>query len=125
MGWTYLTGATRADVISEVVPREIRRSDGTFFRTLSHCCRDNVLYALHESTAPDGAVMRWIAVTLLQRTRDGWGYKAMDESMHPFVYDCPVHYVLAASEPVNVSAASWRAKVLSVAASRGLHAVKE
>lgn len=112
MGWTYPPRATRADVVGELTPHERRREDGGVFRTLAHCRHDDVLYALHESTSPDGATTRWIAVAMLHRGTDGWGYKAMDESMHPFLYDCPVPYVLAATDPVNENAARWRAEVL-------------
>ena len=37
---------------------------------------------------------RWIACDLLRYERDcGWGYKDLDESMHPYFYSCPLKYL--------------------------------
>lgn len=115
MGWTFTYGATRRQVIDELVPTERVGEDGRIFRTLRHCCRGNVLYTLHESGMP-GATRKWIGVYLLQRDRDGsWGYKDMDESMGPNYYTCPVNYLDEADDPVNEFATNWRAKVRTFA----------
>jgi len=116
MGWTYPHGATRRQIIEELTPEERSYGEsvgGGFFRTLRHCCRGNVLYALHESVKGDGSSWKWIGVYLLQRdNRDGsWGYKDMDESMHPYYYNCPVSYLDAADEPTTQDAKTWRAEV--------------
>lgn len=123
MGWTFPHGATRRQVIDELTPAERKYGESMgngVFRTLRHCCRGNVLYALHETVKGDGASNKWIGVYLLQRdNRDGtWGYKDMDETMHPYYYGCPVSYLDAADEPMNESAAGWRAEVRRQAAER-------
>lgn len=116
MGWTYPHGASRRQCIEELTPKERGYGESmgaSVFRTLRHCCRGNVLYALHETVKSDGASTKWIGVYLLQRdNRDGsWGYKDMDESMHPYYYNCPVSYLDQADEPFNESAKKWRAEV--------------
>jgi hypothetical protein len=120
MGWYYTQGASRADVIRELTPAERKGEDGAIFRTLRHCCRGNVLFSLHESVTPDGNSTKWIGVDLMQKSLDGfgWGHKPMDESMGPYYYNCPVAYLDEASEPVNETAANWRAEVRRVAAEK-------
>ncbi len=59
-----------------------------------------------------------IFVALLERSKDGWGYKDMDESMGPVIHDCPLS-VLDAADPVEKLytglslewATNWRAAV--------------
>lgn len=38
---------------------------------------------------------RWIGCDLLEYSKrdEGWGYKDMDESMHPYYYSCPLSYL--------------------------------
>lgn len=118
MGWFFPYGATRSDIISELTPKERFSDDGkTVFRTLRHCCKGNVLYALHES-GPVRDTRKWIGVSLMQKSDGSWGYKSMDESMGPSYVSCPVSYLDAADEPVNEYAAKWRAAVRAVAAER-------
>jgi hypothetical protein len=49
---------------------------------------------------------RWIECDLLQYSKrdDGWGYKDMEESMHPYVYNCPEKYL----KMVPVAHEGWR-----------------
>ena len=111
MGWLFPYGATRKDVIAECI------ADNSHTKTLRHCCRGNVLWVLRETTKPDG-ITRWILCVVLQRdNRSGdWGYKDMDESMHPYYFTCPVSYLDAATEPVNKYAEEWRKAVREYAA---------
>lgn len=121
MGWTFPYGATRRQVIEELTPAERsygENAGGGCFRTLRHCCKGNVLYALHESVKGDGSSLKWIGIYLLQRSDGSWGYKDMDESMHPYYYNCPVSYLDAADEPTSDSAKAWRDEVRRQAAER-------
>jgi hypothetical protein len=118
MGWYYTHGASRADTIRELTPAERRDDNGRIFRTLRHCCRGNVLFTLQENITPEGVSTKWIGVSLMQRSAEGWGYKPMDESMHPYYYNCPLSYLDEASEPVNESSANWRAQVRFHAAAK-------
>ena len=117
MGWTFPYGATRSDIISQLTPKERLYESGHIFRTLRHCCKGNVLYALHES-GQGGETRKWIGVYLMQKHDGRWGYKDMEESMHPYYYNCPVSYLDDADEPVNDSASKWREEVRRQAAER-------
>jgi len=58
---------------------------------------------------------RWIQCDLLQysRSNDGWGYKDMEESMHPYFYSCPLGYL--AKVPIKTFGGNeeWRKGVRS------------
>ena len=55
---------------------------------------------VHRDLAP-GQSLRYIRCDLLQRSGGQWGYKPLDESMHPYYYSCPVSYThLRAHETV-------------------------
>ncbi len=60
---------------------------------------------------PDGRTFVFLA--LMQNGRqNGWGYKDLCCSMHPYHYDCPLSILAATAEPApGSSAAEWRAKV--------------
>jgi hypothetical protein len=93
MGWTFTLGATKDDVVGELL-------DGS--STLDHELRGDVLWAVVEFDH-----QRVIACFLLQDNGDGWGYKDMDESMHPPHYDCPLRLL----EITPVTCEEWRAGV--------------
>jgi len=121
MGSYYTDGASRKDIIREVI-QGWSREDGTGTQTLKHCARGNVLYVVHETTTPE-ETFRFIGVYLLLRSRDGWGYKPMDESMHPYYYNCPVSYIeLAEEKPktggLGADSDKWRENVRANAALR-------
>lgn len=115
MGWYFTHGATRGDIIEELTHEQ--RTDERVFRTLRKCFRGNTMYTLHEG-GKHGETKKWIGVYLLQRSDVGWGYKDMDESMHPYYYDCPVSYLDAADEPTTENAEKWREVVRRKAAER-------
>lgn len=49
----------------------------------------------------------------------GYGYKLMDETVHPYYYDCPLSLLkMATDPPYNENAAEWRAKVREYHAQR-------
>jgi len=118
MGWTFPFNASRSDVVEDLT-RDQKTANGGVFRTLRKCFRGNTMYALHES-GPEGETRKWIAVYLLQRDASSgdWGYKDMDESMHPYYFDCPVSYLDEADEPTSDGAREWRAEVRRLAAER-------
>lgn len=124
MGWYHTHGASRADILGELTTAERKGEDGAIFRTLRHCCRGNVLFTLHESVTPNGHSTKWIGISLMQRSAEGWGYKPMDESMGPYYYNCPLTYLDEASEPVNEYAANWREKVRQFAAEKAKQTAK-
>lgn len=108
MGWLFTPGVRRQELIGER-SRSWERTldDGTTVKStcLAHCYRGNmfsgVLWSVWERTfsAADGIdesrSERWIQCDLLRYSRcnDGWGYKDMEESMHPYYYSCPLKYL--------------------------------
>lgn len=118
MGWTFPYGASRREILAELTPAERPREGGGCFRTLRHCCRGNTLYALHETVKPDGSSEKWIGVYLMQRSKDGWGYKDMDETCGPCQCNCPVSYLDEADAPADETARQWREEVRRRAAAK-------
>ena len=121
MGWLFTRGQTRADLIQRLTKPE--ESDKSSYRTLAHCCKGNVLWAVQEVTFKQsnprfeaGVPHAFIACYLMgyDRAPDcrGWGYKDMEESMHPYHYHCPLAYLDMAPE----ACPAWREEV------RKLHA---
>jgi len=107
MGSTVIIGASRREVIDEIT-----RSTERFY-TIQHCCKGNVLYAVHESESADGIRFRFIGVHLLFKSSDGWGYKSMSEDMGPYNYTCPLKYLEMApdGDAGSKNARDWRAEV--------------
>ena len=106
MGWLFRADITRRELIDERTrswetagPNNIAVATAC----LAHCYRGNpysgVLWAVWERTfTKDGLqaqpTERWITCDLLRYQNDsGWGYKNMDESVHPFHYSCPLGYL--------------------------------
>ncbi len=105
MGWLF-GYHTRRELIDHLV-------SGNGIKTLKHCCKGNNLWAVHEYVRTgDTEPTRYVALYLLRGGKHGdmWGYKDMDESMHPYYYNCPLSYLDGLSEPTG-SAAEWRENV--------------
>lgn len=102
MGWDFIQGATKQDVIAELtgydscIKHKSRRERG-----------ESCLWMLNRLA--DGRVI--ITLALLEKSRIGWGYKLVDESMGPCYYSCPVDFIHEATIPVNEFAKEWRNKV--------------
>ena len=82
---------------------------------LAHCFRggrfSGVLWAVWERTFSGGerATERWITCDLLRYQKDyGWGYKDMEESMHPYYYCCPLKYLEMVPIDQYGGHAEWR-----------------
>jgi len=106
MAWLFRHGSTRRGLIAERAKNwETTGAEGIVVASncLAHCYRggafSGVLWAVWERTfAKDGEqvkpVERWITCDLLRYRKDcGWGYKDMEESMHPYYYSCPLKYL--------------------------------
>lgn len=120
MGWTS-QHTTIAAVVEETTRRRTwTNADGAVVEraTLARCLRGFTLYYVTEDvwTARDGSETRerWIGVTLVRRTRDGVvTWKNMQESMHPFSYDCPLAYL---DMVPDIASVAWRMETRSRAA---------
>jgi len=107
MGWLFTRNAGKAEIIQHLIAPEedaVRRR-----ATLAHCMRGNVLWAVVEITCKqENRRRRFIACYLLAKEKDcGWGYKMLEESMHPYYYTCPLRYL----EMAPVTNADWRTGV--------------
>src|SRR3546814_16245151 len=68
---------------------------------------------VHRDLSP-GQSLRYIRCDLLECSGGQWGYKPLDESMHPYYYSCPLSYLDLAPE----QSADWRAGVRAYHARR-------
>lgn len=113
MGWLFTRGQTRADLIHRLTKPE--ENDLSSYRTLARCCKGNVLWAVQEVTFKQntprfekGVPHRFIGSYLMAYDRAidcrGWGYKDMEESMHPYHYHCPLAYL----DMVPEACPAWR-----------------
>lgn len=106
MGWLFKAGYSRKDLIADRTKDWGRTNpDGTVIQTtcLASCYRggvfSGVLWTVWERTfTKEGQqvepTQRWIGCDLLRSQKDyGWGYKDMEESMHPYFYSCPLSYL--------------------------------
>lgn len=107
MGWLFTYDATKADVIRDLTAPE--ENETRRWETIAHCVRGNVLWSVIEITyKQDPQRKRFIACHLLARRKGyGWGYKDMEESIHPCYYSCPLKYL----DMAPVANADWRAGV--------------
>lgn len=107
MGWLFIYGATKRDLIVKLTSPEENATRR--WEPLAHSLRGNVLWAVVELTdKTDQSRKRFIACYLLRSSRsDGWGYKEMEESMGPNYYSCPLKYL----EMVPEANAAWREAV--------------
>ena len=106
MGWLFFNGKSKTDLVNMLTTDESTESGSR--KVLAHCVRGNVLWSVVECTRKDGCIKRYIRCDLLQKSGGEWGYKGMDESVHPLYYSCPLKYLKMAPEVTNQE---WRDKV--------------
>lgn len=102
MGWLFMGGASKSDVIARLTAETDR------FRTLKKCVRGNVLYAVVERKGVAGPAGHVLTVSLLRKDTIGWGYKDMDEDMGPYEDSCPPSYFKLLPPPRTEAAAEFR-----------------
>ena len=108
MGWLFTHHEGKGALIRRLVAPDA--TERRTWHTLAHCLRGNRLWAVVEivdeqETRPE----RYIACYLLDYDKScgGWGYKNMDESLHPCYYDCPLGYLAMAP----IACEAWREEV--------------
>lgn len=118
MGWTF-SNWTRDEMIHDLTqPGEC---EAAHYETIAHTLHDNVLWSVLRITArlpgvlglDPGKSATIIVCHLLEGRGSRWGYKAMDESMHPFYYACPLAYLAMAPEqssPWREGVRTWHAQ---------------
>ena len=125
MGWLFTLGSTRRDLIAERAKHwECTGENGMLINStcLAHCYRggrfSGVLWSVWERTfTRDGRIAqpteRWITCDLLRYQNGyGWGYKDMEESMHPYYYSCPLGYLEMVPLDQFGGNAEWRQGVV-------------
>ncbi|MBV2205740.1 MAG: hypothetical protein KUL87_09990 [Pseudomonas sp.] len=120
MGWLY-SSRSRSELIHHLIQPEDHPQAS--IRVIAHALRGNVLWSVVEVTAKvedvhkdlaPGESMRYIRCDLLQRSGGQWGYKGMDEFVHPLYYTCPLSYLEMAPE----RSSEWRKEVRAYHAQR-------
>ena len=110
MGW-YFFSPSRSALIQELI-QPWSTSRGAC-KVIAHTLRGNVLWSVVEVTAkkegehnslPAGQLARYIRCNLLECSSGTWGFKPLDEAMHPFYYSCPLSYLDMAPEQSH----EWR-----------------
>ena len=109
MGW-YFSRQTRDQLIRELTTP--RKSEQIRSEVIAHTLRGNVLWSVFRVTASkagvfglkEGESTTFIRCDLLKGSQGEWGYKPLDESMHPYYYSCPLAYL----EMAPVRSEAWR-----------------
>jgi hypothetical protein len=119
MGWTTLPHFNQRNDFKAFIADRVRDQDAVSMKTgevtgkfhcLKHCVRGNILWTVWEITHNDGKSKRFIGCDIIQFYGDnGWGYKDMEESSHPFYYSCPKSYL----DMVPVANQEWRDEVMA------------
>src|SRR3546814_9278828 len=87
-----------SDWISDVCSSDL--TERASVKVIAHALRGNVLWSVTEVTAKvegvhrhlaPGQSLRYIRCDLLERSGGQWGYKPLDESMHPYYYRSEEH----------------------------------
>lgn len=133
MGWDFHNNAKEKHQIVESILRDMTwTSDhGSAQKVILHRVVGSHLWLAIEQirTVIDGAapllnrINRFVMLCLLEKYKhrdawgnrdaylDCWGYKSMDESMHPYYYDCPLSVIKAAGPTNDPKAQEWRCNV--------------
>lgn len=92
MGWLFTNGATKQDVIAELTRSYVTNRGKADI--IAYTVIDNVIWkVIDHSDTQSGDCLRYIACDLLESSDSGWGYKSLDESVHPLYYNCPLEYL--------------------------------
>lgn len=103
MGWTYYTTYGKTDRLEEC--RKTFGKEPTWATIIKDALVDDVYYAAMKLTKT-GEV--WALIALTDIADGEFGYKDMDETMHPYYYDCPNSILNLLSSTNNELANTWR-----------------
>lgn len=116
MGWTFFQDnpqLSRAQIIERELSQPARPDNPLAWGFDSIAERGAVVYAIAWHDAPGRPRAYFGLVVLTQRGRGDFGYKEMDETVHPFYYDMPAR-MLARLEKLSPDcgeqARAWRDK---------------
>jgi hypothetical protein len=113
MGWLYLHECDTKASIRDHILRDCTSDDErSTRRVLAHRTVGNHLWLAYEAIPKaEKEPIRCVILFLLAQNEGNWGYKDMDETMHPYYYDCPKAIIEAAGPTTHEEAIKWRAKV--------------
>ena len=122
MGWSFTYGASRKDIIADLIKSytgSTRSEQGKTihhsYTNIAHCFVGNTMWAVVElkrwNETGIECTERFISCILLQKSKEGWGYKEMSEGMGPYQYTCPPSYFEMAPT-LNQDSLNWRKLVL-------------
>lgn len=98
MGWCF-SRQSRTQLIHELIqPQDGERA---LHEVIAHTLRGNVLWSVVRVTAKEVGILglsigestSYTRCDLLQGSGGEWGYKPLEESMHPYYYSCPLRYL--------------------------------
>lgn len=117
MGWVFhlYERGTHANIDEALMGSHEFEKNGETIKVTQTDCR-LVNFNRHYHVVRYNGVPQAIVVTLIDRRRapgggSEWGYKDMDESMHPYYYDCPLELLDIVPTPDNQNAREWRENV--------------
>jgi hypothetical protein len=93
MGTYYTNGATRQDIVDEIL-QPLKKAGVLVESSVKHE-RDGepVLWTV-EAGERDGEKYQFIGCYVLRNDPSGWGYKPMDETMGPYFYSVPKSWLV-------------------------------
>jgi hypothetical protein len=125
MGWTCHSRPLRHETPVQFVTKEFsHEDDGTKTTVLAAAAVRGAIYAAirHEDKRGGGSYVLCAVILFRNNKRDGFSYKAMDETMGPCKVDCPdriMRLLSPVSEiPTPCFAADWRQRVIATRAQR-------
>ena len=74
------------------------------YKMKARYCSGNVLWVWHTPRYKATEGRDWIGCYLMSCHKGEWGYKPMDESVHPFYYSCPKKWL----DSVPATCQEWR-----------------
>jgi hypothetical protein len=98
MGWLFPYHTTTKKLLVEDVLATWKRCEGIVHATKS--CKAGMWIL----GTPKGYDHKIIGLYLMERKSGLWGYKDLDESSHPYYYDCPVKWL----DEAPVANQAWR-----------------
>lgn len=124
MGWLFSHYESKKDLANKLV-KQVEESKALY---LGHSLVGNILYVAiqyvkEEETLVANEVVKLnkpvscILIYKLEHNRKdyyNWGYKDMDESMHPYYYACPLKLLQITDlhKPDNENSKTWREEVV-------------
>lgn len=121
MGWLYSSAwPTKSSLIHHLTrEQKVGGENSTrWMKTVAKCVRGGTLYAVMEVTGDSLPDQRFLAVVLMKKSEEGWGYKDMEESCGPTDVTCPPSYFDLVGPPPNEYAREWRERCRARAAKR-------